>query len=77
MAHRTVSGALGPYRCEPVTLGNLETRYAIIHRTVRCGTVLSGELAEQWLSTHQRLTDRMNSAAQCRAEVRAAKSEGH
>jgi hypothetical protein len=42
MAHRTVSGvhqtvfgALGPYKVKSVTLGKMEVRSAIIHRTVR------------------------------------------
>jgi hypothetical protein len=49
VCHRTVSGAPGPYRCEPATLGKMEARSAIIHRTVRCATGLSGELVEQRL----------------------------
>jgi hypothetical protein len=53
MAHRTVSGAPGPYRCQPATLGKTEARSAIIHRTVRCATGLSGEPAEQRLSTRK------------------------
>jgi hypothetical protein len=42
-------------------------------------TGLSGESAEQWLPARQRSTADMNSDEQCRAEVRAAKSEvtGH
>jgi hypothetical protein len=49
LAHRTVSGALGPYNPKPATLGFLPTRSAIIHRTVRCATRLSGAPAEQRL----------------------------
>jgi hypothetical protein len=52
--------------------------YAIIHRTVRCGTELSGEPAEQQLHAWQRSSDMMNSYDQCRgtaAEARAQKSE--
>jgi hypothetical protein len=45
LAHWTVSGAPGPYRCQPATLGNSRARSAIIHRTVRCATGLSGEPA--------------------------------
>jgi hypothetical protein len=30
VCHRTVSGAPGPYRCKPATLGNLKTCSAII-----------------------------------------------
>jgi hypothetical protein len=36
LAHRTVSGALGPYNFELFTFGFLRPRSAIIHRTVRC-----------------------------------------
>jgi hypothetical protein len=39
-------------------------RSAIIHRTVRCATGLSGEPAEQRLSTCQRMSAAMNSACQ-------------
>jgi hypothetical protein len=35
-AHRTVSGAPGPYRVQTPTLGFLRARSAIIHRTVWC-----------------------------------------
>jgi hypothetical protein len=45
LAHRTVSGAPGPYRVQPATLGKIQARSAIIHRTVRCATGLSGESA--------------------------------
>jgi hypothetical protein len=72
VCHQTVSGAQGPY-----TLENSRAPSAIIHRTVRCGTGLSDEPAEQRLSTPTVDSDRRNSAAQYRAEVRAAKSEGH
>jgi hypothetical protein len=50
MAHRTVFGAPGLYRVKPATLGKMEARSAIIHRTVRCATGLSSEPAEQRLS---------------------------
>jgi hypothetical protein len=50
MAHRTVSGAPGTPRVKPTTLRKMEARSAIIHRTVRCATGLSGEPAEQRLS---------------------------
>jgi hypothetical protein len=52
-------------------------RSAIIHRTVRCATGLSGEPTEQRLSVPTVDSDSRNSAAQYRAEVRAAESEGH
>jgi hypothetical protein len=35
VCHRTVSGASGPYNFKPATLEKMETRSAIIHRTVR------------------------------------------
>jgi hypothetical protein len=40
-----MSGAPGPYKCQPATLENFRARFAIIHRTVRCATGLSGESA--------------------------------
>jgi hypothetical protein len=50
--HRTVSGAPSDsVRCtrtvqlKPATLGFLQARSAIIHRTVRCATGQSGESA--------------------------------
>ena len=43
VCHRTVSGALGPNRVDPATLGETEARSAIIHRTIRCAIRLSGE----------------------------------
>jgi hypothetical protein len=49
VCHRTVSGAPGPYKDELATLGFLQARSAIIHRTVRCATGLSGVTAEQRL----------------------------
>jgi hypothetical protein len=49
VCHWTVSGAPGPYRVQPVTLGKTQARSAIIHRTVRCA---SG----QQLSSMQRST---------------------
>jgi hypothetical protein len=47
--YRTVSGAPGPYMIKLATLGFLQERSAIIHRTVRCATELSGATAEQRL----------------------------
>jgi hypothetical protein len=70
------SGALGPYQFQPATLGNLTAPSAIIHRTVRCATELSGVPAEQRLPRATVDSDSGNSAAQCAAEVRAAKLEG-
>jgi hypothetical protein len=33
-----LSGAPGPYRLQPATLGKIRARSAIIHRTVRCAS---------------------------------------
>jgi hypothetical protein len=77
LAHRTVSGAPGPYRVEPATLGKTQVRSAIIHRTVRCATRLSGVPAEQRLSRATVDSDRSYSEQQCRTEVRTTKSKGH
>jgi hypothetical protein len=52
VAHRTVSGALGPYRVQTTTLGFLEALSTIIHRTVRC---TSGVTAIQRNGRLQRL----------------------
>jgi hypothetical protein len=49
LAHRTVSGAPGPYNVQLPTLGFLRARSAIIHQTIRCATGLSGAPAEQRL----------------------------
>jgi hypothetical protein len=49
VCHRTVSGAPGPYRVKSATLGKMQARSAIIHRTVRCAS-------EQRLSSAQRST---------------------
>jgi hypothetical protein len=49
VCHRTVSGAPCPYKDKPDTLGKTEPHSAIIHRTVRCATGLSGVPAEQQL----------------------------
>jgi hypothetical protein len=57
--------------------GKMKARSAIIHRIVRCTTGLSGEPAKQWLSAPTVDSDNRNSAAQYRAEVRAAESDGN
>jgi hypothetical protein len=44
-----VSDAPGLYRVQLATLGFLQAHSAIIHRTARCATELSGVTAEQWL----------------------------
>jgi hypothetical protein len=64
LAHRTLSGAPGPYNSKPATLGNSRAASAIIHRTVRCAAGLFGEPAEQRLPVRQRSSDAMNSACQ-------------
>jgi hypothetical protein len=77
VCHRTVSGAPGPYKCQPATLEKTQTLSAIIYRTVRCATELSGVLAEQRLTRTNGRLCKVNSAAHCSAEVKSAKSEGH
>ena len=76
VCQRTVSGAPGPYKGQPTTLGKTQARSAIIHRTVRCATGLSGEPAgNDYLraTVDCKSTCHVNSAT---IEVRAAKSEG-
>jgi hypothetical protein len=76
VCHRTVSGALGPYRCQPATPGNFRAHLAIIHRTVRCATGLSGESAGNGYPAPTVDSAKCYSGEQCRTEVRAARSEG-
>jgi hypothetical protein len=73
-----LSGA--PVRCtrelnsELLTFGNSGSRSAIIHRTIRCSTGLSGVPAEQRLLRANGRLQRTLNALQCaaaRAEVRA------
>jgi hypothetical protein len=74
VCHRTVSGAPEPYDFKLFTFGFQKHRSAIIHRTVRCATRLSGAPAVQRLV---RATVDCNgrlqrySARAVRAEVRA------
>jgi hypothetical protein len=42
VCHRTVSGAPGPFNSKLFTFGFLQRHSAIIHRTIRCATGLSG-----------------------------------
>jgi hypothetical protein len=63
VCHQIVSGAPGPYRAEPATLGFLQT--------VRCATGLSGVLAEQRLSSAMVDCNGALTALQCATEVRA------
>jgi hypothetical protein len=53
LAHRTqtVSAAPGPYKSKLFTFGFQKRRSAIIHRTVRCATGLSGAPAKQRLTS--------------------------
>jgi hypothetical protein len=46
VCHQTVSGARGPYKSKLATFGIFQRRSAIIHRTVRCATGLSGAPSE-------------------------------
>jgi hypothetical protein len=66
VCHRTVSGAPGPYMCQPATLVKTKARFAIIHRNVRC---VSG--ATTICTQRSTLTDE-----QCGAEVRAVSQRG-
>jgi hypothetical protein len=72
-----MSGAPGPYRCQPATIGKTKAHSATIHRTARCATGLSGEPAEQWLSARNGRLWWMNSAVQYHDKSQSRKSEGH
>jgi hypothetical protein len=75
VCHRTVSSAPGPYDFKLFTFGFQKCRSAIIHRTVRYATGLSGAPAEQRLaSATVGCNGRLQSynARTVRAEVRAA-----
>jgi hypothetical protein len=74
--HRTVSGAPGPYRVKSATLGKMEARSAIIHRTVRCATGLSGEPAEQRLSAPMVDSAKATVHNNVATELEAQNSEG-
>jgi hypothetical protein len=60
--YRTVSGAPGVVQSELFTFGFLRHRSAIIHRTIRCATGLSGVPAEQRLSSATVVCKSVNSA---------------
>jgi hypothetical protein len=68
------SGAPDSVRCtraldsELATVGKIKGRSAIIHRTVRCHTGLSGVPAEQRLLRAQRSTTTVLNALQCAPE---------
>jgi hypothetical protein len=70
--HRTVSGAPGTVHSELCSFGFLRHSSAIIHRTVRCTTGLSGVPAGQRLSGKGRLCK----SAQCNIDVRAEGQRG-
>jgi hypothetical protein len=71
--HRTVSGAPGRIKSNLLASGIWGSHSAIIHRTVRCNTGLSGVLAEQRLL---RANDRLQRTVKVNsARLRAQKSE--
>jgi hypothetical protein len=74
MHHRTVSGAPGSSTLNLPALGIWGSRFAIIHRTVRCNTGLSGVPAEQRLlraNGRLQVNSKRKQCASARAEVRA------
>jgi hypothetical protein len=73
VCHRTVSNAPGPYNLKLATLGFLQERSAIIHRTVRCS---SGATATSRNGRLQKLKNKMNSEEQC-AQSQSRPSEAH
>jgi hypothetical protein len=64
LAHRTVRCTRNP-NSELLTFGNSGSRSAIIHRTVRCSTRLSGAPAEQRLLRANGRLQRAVNALQC------------
>jgi hypothetical protein len=58
MVHRTLSDALGKEPLNQPLSGIPGAHSAIIHRTVRCATRLSGEPAEQRLARSERTLSR-------------------
>jgi hypothetical protein len=65
VCHWTVSGALGTVEAELFTFGFLESRSAIIHRTVRWATGPPGVPAEQRLQRNGRLQRTPAKSAKC------------
>jgi hypothetical protein len=65
MCHRTLSGAPGPYESELATFGFQKSHSAIIHRTIRYATGLSGAPAEQRLQRNDRLQRTLAKVLQC------------
>jgi hypothetical protein len=73
VCHRTVSGAPGTVHSELCCFGFLRRCSAIIHRTVRCTTGLSGVPAGQRLPARN---DRLCKSEQCNADVRTDGQRG-
>jgi hypothetical protein len=65
VCHRTVYGAPGTVQAKLFTFKFLESRSAIILRTVRWVTELSGVPAEQWLQWNSRFQRTPAKALQC------------
>jgi hypothetical protein len=62
--HQTVSGAPGRINLQLFTFGFLRHSSAIIHRTIRCATGLSGAPAEQRLPARNGRLCKVNSGIQ-------------
>jgi hypothetical protein len=75
LAHRTVR-CTRDSNSEPLTFGNSGSQSAIIHRTVRCSTGLSGVLAEQRLLQRQRSPATAFNALQC-AQKSGTRQKAH
>jgi hypothetical protein len=73
VCHRKVSGAPGPYRTKPATLGFQQAHSTIIHLTVRCA---SGATAKSRNGRLQKPLTQMNSEEQC-AQSQSTESEAH
>jgi hypothetical protein len=77
MVHRTLSGAPDRRPPEPATLGDSRAAFAIIHRTVRCATGLSGETAEQRLPAQLTVDCGDVTEEQCHDRSQSAEVRGH
>jgi hypothetical protein len=75
--HRTASGAPGRNDFKLFTFGFPRRTSAIIHRTVRCATGLSGEPAEQRLSTRNGRLWQWTVQHNTRGRSQSRWSEGH
>jgi hypothetical protein len=69
--HLIVSGAPGTVQSELVTFGFLRRRSAIIHRTIRCTTGLSGAPSRATANSATVVCKSVNSEWTVRAKVRA------